>query len=373
VSMIIDLSRAVDRFAPRNSISGNQSRYRNSPPPEIVKHSNATFLNAVLGNPSRAHFVSRTDLHQAVSNVGDEFDFPSEPITASLFVQATHQAFAEHANLSLGPDELWYMIMGEVATLVKGSPDKYAALFAGDPAKKQLIRVRDDSLVYGGHNDWLRSINLIRPLLCERMAEYALQLFMPTFSTSTPESETAILVTFMDVVSEYFEYRWSTMCGIPFIRLEGEAADWTKLAAQVGVLAEVFTELRPYFDDLLPILREIARTASGGRIDEQFWCSIYKYNTSSGGDEISGWITAFFAFNQKPGGPPTLKRRFDWRYVTEYGGNSADQFPTHVSKVPFVWEFPGREYRMAFAAGIFGVDFDAGFLAPRLGFGVYEL
>jgi hypothetical protein len=49
-------------------------------------------------------------------------------------------------------------------------------------------------------------------------------------------------------------------------------------------------------------------------------------------------------------------------------------FPSHVSTVPFVWDYVGTRYDMTFAAGVTGVDFDDDtFLAPRLGYAVVEV
>ncbi len=58
---------------------------------------------------------------------------------------------------------------------------------------------------------------------------------------------------------------------------------------------------------------------------------------------------------------------FDWRSLTSggWGGYLTNQFPSHVSTVPFVWEYFGTRHDMAFAAGVTGIDFDDDkFLAP---------
>lgn len=368
---IIELSDSGSQGFSRRGY-GRRSSYGQSKP-QIHQVDNTAFLHEVLGSPKRTHFVSRSVLNQAENNEGDQFDFPGKIVTVSQFVQAAHQAFGEHVPLSLNPDVIWYTIVHEMAVLVKSDPRKYAHLFTGSPDEQKLIEVRDDSLIYGGNNDWLRSINLVRQPLRENMADFSIQLFLPTFSTSTPESETAVLVTFMDVVSKYYKFQWTTRCGIPSIRLEGDASDWTKLVAQTYSLSEVFTDLKPYFKDLLPVLQEIARTAQNGNVDGEFWGSLYKYNSESGGDSVTGWITAFFAYIQTPEGFK-LKRKFDWRDEIRHGwgsGIATNHFSSHVSKVPFIWDYFGTKIPMAFAAGIFGVDYD-GYLSPRLGFGVYE-
>ena len=357
-----------------NSNNDRQSYHRRgfsssrSSTPRIKQITNTTFLNEVLGIPKKTHYVSRIALNQAEPIEGSPF----EVATVSQLVQATHQAFAEHVPLSLNPDVFWYAIVHEIAILIKSNPTKYADLFTTSPQQQKLIEVRDDSLVYDGENDWLGSINLIRDPLAENMAEFSRQLFLPTFSTTTPESETAILVSFMDVISKYYKFQWTTRCGIPKIRLEGEAIDWTKLLTQTNSLSEVFTDLESFFNDLIPVLQIIARTANGDSIDEKFWSSFYKYNDESGGDTVSGWITALSAYKQTSKGFQ-LKEKFDWQNEIQrgYGGIATNHFSSHVSKVPFIWDYYGSKIPMFFVAGVIGVDYDE-FLNPRLGFGVYE-
>lgn len=263
-----------------------------------------------------------------------------EVATVSLAVQAMHQAFAAHVPLSLRPDTLWYFIAHEVAEYVRQNPDTCASLFTDTPESKQTITVRDDSLRYDGPSDWQRSINLVRDPLAAKVSDHTMGLFLPRFTTSTSEDETALLVALMD-------------------------ADG---------LAREFAGLSGYFTDLLPVLQTIAETSAGSPPDEDFWRSIYKYGGGSGGPFVTGWMTAFFAFIQTNTGP-TIKDKFDWAGATRsgWGGYRTNKFPSHVTKVPFVWDYLGTNYEMALVAGVTGVDFEEEFLSPRLGFAVIEV
>lgn len=324
---------------------------------------NKDFLNTVLDNPQRLHYNSRTALY----TVGRMTGAP----TASLGIQAIHQAFAEHLPLSLRPETLWYFIIHEVAEFVRQNSDKCAPLFTTTPEARPTIEVRDDSLHYTAPSDWLGCIDLFRAPLRERLSDRTMELFLPSFSTSTPETETALLVAMMDAASPYYDYLVRTLCGIPQIRLEGTANDWQTVYTQTDRLAIEFNDLRAYFADLLPVLQIIAETADRGddAYDEHFWRSIYKYNSGSGTPRANGWITAFFAHLSTEDGP-VLKEEFDWR-----GGRGTilSGFPSHVSKVPFTWDYLGTHYAMVFAAGVTGVDYDDSFLSPGLGFAVAEV
>jgi hypothetical protein len=364
--------------------SGRGYRQDNHPTPGTATEqtSNEEFLGAVLGNPQRFHYSSRDKLHvvnMPVQNYRDETHNGAsyEVATVSLAVQAVHQAFAAHVALSLRPDTAWYFIVHEVAEYVRQNSAQCAGLFTDTPESKQTILVRDDSLRYNEPSDWQRSINLIREPLAAKVSDRTMRLFLPTFSTSTFEDETALLVALMDTASPYYRFEWQTMCGIPQIRLEGDSYDWDGVYSHTEALAREFPGLSGYFEGLLPVLEKIYETIRAAESpgntmpDEDFWRSIYKFGGGSGGPFVSGWITAFFAFVQTDNGP-VLKEQFDWQKI-RYGGYLTNEFPSHVSKVPFVWDYMGNRINMAFAAGVTGVDYDGTFLSPRLGFAVVEV
>jgi hypothetical protein len=352
----------------------------------VDRASNQEFLAAVLGRPRRIHYASR-DKRYVVSHpaqgyrVGETRNAAAyEAATVSLGIQAIHQAFAAHVALSLTPDLLWYLIVHEVAEYVRQNPDEHVGVFSGTPESKQVIVLRDDSLHPGDPSGWPRSIGLVRDPLRARISDRSMDMFLPQFSTTTEEAQTALLIALLDVVSPFYEFEWATACGIPQIRLEGGGADWRSLYSQADLLASEFGGLSDYFTDLLPVLQTIAESAAGATPDEQFWRSIYKSNDSSGGPYVTGWITAFFAYVQTKDGPKFKGQLrgedpFDWRapMSNPWGGYTTNQFPSHVSTVPFVWNYAGTRYNMALTAGVTGVDFDDDtFLAPRLGFAVLE-
>ncbi|OGZ95956.1 MAG: hypothetical protein A3I44_05230 [Candidatus Sungbacteria bacterium RIFCSPLOWO2_02_FULL_51_17] len=256
---------------------------------------------------------------------------------------------------------------------MKGDAGAYANMFTTTPGEKQKIVVRDDSLVYGEANNWERSIGFVKAPLRERISPTVLLEFLPQFSTMNVESEAATLVSFMDVVSKYYDFEWQTMCGIPAVRLEGTAKDWELLRDGARLLARRFPPLAGYFNDLVPVLDALAAAAAGVPVRNSFWKSLYKFNEGSGGPYVGGWITAFFAYLKDGGlGVPQMRSEFNWERERVFGGLTTDMFPPHVSKVDFVWDYYGTELLMSFAGGILGIDLDDGFLRPRLGIAVVE-
>lgn len=346
--------------------------------PKTTGGSNDGFLRATVGVDSEIEYRSVTcllvnprDLPHDPDPDRDPEDTAGEP-TWSLLIRALHLAFAAHLPLSLSPDVLWYAIVHEIAVHVRLNAAHYATLFTATTDRKQTITIHDDSLL-SSNRDWGRSIRLVHDPIRAQVGADLVDLLQPAFSTTGVEDWTASLVALMDVISPYYELQWISLCGIPKIRLEGTPEDWSELAERARELSERFELLGPWFADLLPVLRNVAATAAGAVVDEEFWGSLYKWRSQSGGARITGWITAFFAHQQTESG---LRPRtsFDWqgRHGSEawFHDNS---FPSHLSVVPFRWQTPDAEHKMAFLGGAMGLERDGDFIRPVLGAAVARL
>ncbi|MFE9451996.1 DUF4419 domain-containing protein [Streptomyces sp. NPDC006739] len=142
--------------------------------------------------------------------------------------------------------------------------------------------------------------------------------------------------------------------------------DWRLLAGRVRELEGWFEGLRPWFAALHPVLDSISAAASGWGIDQKFWRSLYKWESASGGDRVTGWITAFFAHRYTDEGP-LPKQSFG------PGTTEVEDFPSRVSRVPFRWETPTGTRAMAFLGGVLGTERDGEWIRPCLGYAVVEL
>lgn len=324
----------------------------------------------------QVHYLTHQTCHylDLGTGWGDDFDAYSD---TSLMMKALHTAFADHIPFSLSPDAIWYCIAHEIAVHINLNQDRYRGYFTTSD-KKEAFEVRDDRLIYGGPPEqWARSIPLIREPIQAKVPQATVELFLPKFTTSTENSELAILILFLNILINYYDINWSSLCGIPAVRLEGEASDWKTIVNHAELASREFTGLHRYFADLLPVLREIAGVAAGDEPDPVFWCSIYKYMSRSGGSGINGWITALIAHQKDKVGKFLLRRRFDWRALAEGHDTTlessldANSLPGHISTVPFKWHHLENTYNMMFVSGFMSMEYD-GFLNPRLGYGVLE-
>jgi len=196
----------------------------------VKAFSNDGFLKYALPDFEKLHFKSRDRIALVRHS----------PKSVSLFMEALGQAFHHHIPFTLSPEVVWYLICHEIAIHVRQNTKKYARLFTKTPNEKQVIRVRDDSLRYGDpENDWAGSVHMLVDPIKNFIGEIRVKFFLPKFTTGTYESETAILISFMDIISAYYELEYETLCGIPRIHIEGQEEDWQLLLRQTEKLATI--------------------------------------------------------------------------------------------------------------------------------------
>jgi hypothetical protein len=290
----------------------------------------------------------------------------------SLFFQGLRLAFTDHHGFAIRPEVLMYMVNAAIAETVRRHPEHYRHLFTREPATAE-IEVRHDGLQPGSADGWDQAIGLFEDALRERVPDGIMQHMLPALSTHTAASKIASLISFMDAASPYYGYTVLTRCGIPAIRLDGNPEDYRAVTAACAGLAEQFaTHLGPYFDALLPVLDRIRRQATGEERDVEFWQSMYKYESQSGSDIVDGWATAFLAYwKQQDGSLVPKDTHPEYRHATaRWDAMPSDAVPSHVSTVPFIWDYFGRAYRMQLAGGVLGLDNRDDFVTPELGWAV---
>jgi hypothetical protein len=288
---------------------------------------------------------------------------------ASLFFQAVHAAFAEHYPLALRPEVILYLVTSVVAETVKRNPERFRALFTTAQGK-QTIEVRHDNLVRGyPESPWHEVFPMFNRDLCKQVPGTLMGYMLPDFSTRTPEVDAATMVTFMDAASPFYDYRVMTKCGIPRIRLLGTTEDWAKVHVAVAHLGKLFGPYIPgYFERILPHVAMLAGQADDAGRDYDFWRSIYKHHSGSGGDTFGGWLADFLYYIQEDG--KTVVRSQGSYECGMWKGLTLGCAPSHVSTVPFIWEYFEEEFPMTFAGGILGLDNEDGYLTPALSYAV---
>ena len=140
-------------------------------------------------------------------------------------------AYQYHYGVVLRPDDIWFTVLSELTVIIAKQPKQYAKLFTTTPDKKQWIIVPTMDVTQ-------IDVELVIDRLKDCIPARA-DLFLPAFTTTTPDSRLAMHIAFCDMVSPYYSYG-TYLCGIPMIRLAGIEGDWIKLADHLKGLADLF-------------------------------------------------------------------------------------------------------------------------------------
>jgi len=103
----------------------------------------------------------------------------------------------------------------------------------------------------------------------------------------------------MSTLKQYFRYIMMCLCGIPSLTIQGTQSDWQSILDRLDKIPEFGDEPAEWTPMLRAILTRFVRAfdAAGPTADMEFWERIIHEEASSGGYHISGWISAFCAWN----------------------------------------------------------------------------
>lgn len=338
--------------------------------------SSLPYLTQTIGEDDikDVHHLSRSIIDTARRPSFKEYGDPeSYGPNSSLLIYALNTCYDFHLPFALSPEVIWYTIISEIATCVKKDPETYAHLYTTTPKEKQEIIVYINTFKYGQPNDWGMGIAQFKPELEARIPSGILEHTVKTFSTSTPEVDISLLMTFMDAASPFYSYTMRTCCGIPDIKLLGTLDDWSSIRLSVQTFQTWFPALELYLSNVIEVLNKIINSYLTDDVDTEFWSNIYKLGGGSGGPYINGWITQFFAYQySRRCGATLIQHRKEGRNRYDTYLTSADM-PTHISTIDFIWEYYDQKIPMKFVTGIMGIEIDdEGYYTPKLGFGVIE-
>ena len=128
------------------------------------------------------------------------------------------------------------------------------------------------------------------------------QWIIPAFSTTNTDDRLVAGMVMMATVKEYFTFRFRILCGTPRVTLEGERDDWVCILNRIEKLKEFGPQTTAWYSLLHPILTRFVNAFDkpNGRQNMKFWSKVAHYQSfGSGPTWLSGWITAFMAFDEK--------------------------------------------------------------------------
>lgn len=276
------------------------------------------------------------------------------------FFCAIHEAYDNHMGLSFGPDDIKAKLLHGFSIHIKENAEKFKKLFVGDGEKKQ-IQIKAKNFIRGSPlNPWTdiftEFVEKIRDDLNDKELVEHIQ---SALTTTTPTIMASHNIALMETMEKYYEYEMMSECGIPFIKLCGNADDWMKVVELVNHIEQY--DLKWWTSEIRPLLFNIIDTIHNPEnVDVEFWKNIIKNNGGSGDVFYDGWICKFFPYIGIPGG----YRRNDFRPIVHV--------PVGISSVPVVWNYHGTQIKLKFTSGFYGFECEDGIIKPVISWLVHE-
>ena len=257
------------------------------------------------------------------------------------YLQYLETCWANHCGAVFSPDYLWYDLLCELGTIVSLDPEKYRPLFSTSSEKQQII-VPSASLT-------VVPLDLITIELRKKVPT-DMDTFLPSFTTMTERSLFAQYAAFADMVSPYYEYMMYA-CGIPFVDVRGEPADYRKMLESWTKISELITGHDKYFARVGVLLKTITAQLT----DPEFWKGMFALQRcGSGGQEVvAGW--------------------FQQIYREHKGIRFPESFPDHLAKVKYLQMDTNINYEMRNGLLSSKIEGDRNLLVPEFGHVVFSV
>ncbi|OQR94421.1 hypothetical protein ACHHYP_01325 [Achlya hypogyna] len=299
---------------------------------------------------------------------------PTEsPLAASTsgFVLGAIEAYNQHHDLVLRPDDVWLAIMIQFGLFVNGNAEELRSSLVKHDGQKELVVIRGGSLYTVDFGEM--SVEMVDHME-EHLVDPALKHWvLPAFSTTTDHDVIVGSVVMMASMKKYFTYKFILRCGIPNVTLLGTVADWEDIRARAAKLTTYGTDMAAWSAMLAPVLDQFVLAAKG-EPDVPFWTRICShYGGGSGPSYISGWISIFCAFDQdgKWQGGNKQVATCDGVITTEFPVIDTNDIPPGYLTVDVTIDDNGTEYKALMFAGhmAFAVE-KATTIAPHLSWAI---
>lgn len=218
------------------------------------------------------------DIHPSkVQYIKTEIENQTKIISSKLhpFVNAVHLAYANHLNLILTPDIIWYLIISGTSIHIEVNSEELRKSFVEHEGKK-TINIRRDYFIFNStENQWEELIDEFVQNVNSNLKPNAKNLLTANFSTTNRITSTCSNIVLLAAFQKYFSYKLTTLCGIPEIKLDGNIQDWKLIKSKISDLNSTIPSLATWYNQLDTIIQKFVDVFQE-KIDQEFWSQIYK-------------------------------------------------------------------------------------------------
>jgi len=282
-----------------SSVSFSPASHKAQPFPSVFKNTPLQFLNSACPD---AHGYTRGIIHSSVGSTLNDVK-PQR----NGFVHTVLECYNQHRALTIRPDDVWLAILTQFSCFVNGNAEALRSLFVLHDGKKELeltIMMEEEAEKV----DWGPVVQVLVETMNGEIQKNVVNLelrqwIIPAFSTTNANDRLVAGMVMMATVKEYFTFRTILLlCGIPRVTLEGEKDDWVHILNRIEKLKEFGPQTTAWYRLLHPILSRFVKAFDKPDSPEilEFWSKVAHFEDSGSGlMSLSGWITAFMAFDEK--------------------------------------------------------------------------
>ena len=216
------------------------------------------------------------------------------------FVHTVLECYNQHHALTIRPDDVWLAILTQFCCFVNGNAEALRSLFVLHDCKKELS-------VEVERMDWDLMVQILVEKMNTKIQENVIdpelrEWIIPAFTTTNANDRIVAGMVMMATVKEYFAFRFCLACGIPRVILKGEKNDWIYVLNRIEKLKEFGPQTTAWYRLLHSILSRFIKAFDKPDSPEnlEFWSKVAHFQSrGSGPTWLSGWITAFMAFDEK--------------------------------------------------------------------------
>jgi hypothetical protein len=211
----------------------------------------------------------------------------------NAFLNLIHTGYMRHLGIKITPDDLWLVILCNLARHVNDKSDYYKEYLADkDNLDGNTSIIIETETLDLNNTEFMNSIfeelivqinaktksNILGKLVCD-------------FSTSTPITILTSQVSTAYMVEKFFSMRMSVSCGIPYIDVMGEIEDWVKINKKLDIFNKIaHNDIKIYIAKCTSVVNNFIKL-NVFNYDTKFWEKFYyQERCGSGSIEYSGWI-----------------------------------------------------------------------------------
>ena len=278
------------------------------------------------------------------------------PITPNLdgspngFVWAVIQAYNQHRNLVIRPDDVWLAILTQLNLHINNThAEELRGKFVAHDGQRELEIVHDGPLdTYDWEGFPQKVVDRLGQLVTDRDLQ---QWILPNFSTTEPEDEAVCSVVMTSTLQHYVRYKLRPRCGLPEVTLLGDKSDWEAIMTRIEKLLSFSDETWAWYMLVSQVISHFIKAFEDPDSTENkdFWQNVAQFRTTNGINYLDGWITAFCYWNDQgeklQRGPGYQLNR------TQYYQVEVDEIPSGFALVNVTIVEDGQQYMARMIAG----------------------